>query len=64
MQTLNVNDLLEYKDEQEVLYASNSKNQLRLYILLDGSYRVELTGTTLLKTMQPSDAIELFNELS
>lgn len=51
--------LVDYKNELKTLYASDKGK--RLYILGNGSFRVELNGVTK-DHMQPFPAIEMFFE--
>lgn len=60
---IDIEGLIEWQQEQKVLFASSSKEQKQLYCTLRGSYEIYHKKEKVLETMQPFTAVEKYNEL-
>ena len=62
-QELKVNDLLEWKEKEKVLYASSSKESKRLFANLNGGFEIEVKGEVIWQGIQAYSAVEKYNEI-
>lgn len=60
---IELEDLREFMLENQVLFASSSKEPKRLYINLRGSFEVWHNKEIVMETMQASDAVNKYNEI-
>lgn len=58
--SITVHDLLEFKEQQEIVYASQSEKK-KLVLTLSGGYKVYNNGEVVLETMTPVDAVKKYN---
>ena len=60
---IEINQLLEFKDSNEVIYASSSSENKKFTISLHGGYRVYVNNELKFESTQPYPAIEFYNEI-
>ena len=61
---IDLEGLLDYKNNQRVLYAKSSAQNKALYILANGGYEVEHNGIVALRCNQPYEAVEKYNSIT
>ena len=59
---LNVNDLLEWKAKQRIMYASDSRSTKKLFLNLNGGFELEVKGKVIWQGIQAYSAVEKYNE--
>ena len=62
-QEVTVDNLLKFKEEQEIVYASHFGRGInkKIVLTLSGGYKVYDQGEVVLETMTPSDAVKKYN---
>ena len=60
---INVKDLIEWKVDAKVLFASSTNGNKALYATLNGNFIVTVKGETIFESIQPFDAVEKYNSL-
>ena len=60
---LEFKDLIDWKNQQRILYASCSKSQKKLFCDLHGNYEVYKKGQLIIETSQAHQAIKEYNQL-
>jgi len=61
--TIDVKDLIDWKAEQRVLFASSTKEGKRLFANLNGGYEIEVKGVKVFECIQPYLAAEKYNSI-
>ena len=61
--TVDLGGLMEWQQEEKVLFASSTKGDKQLYCTLRGSYEVWHKKERVLETVQPFRAMEKYNSL-
>ncbi len=59
--TVDVADLLQWKSEQKVLFASSTKENKQLFANLNGGFEVFVNGILVKECIQPYVALETYN---
>lgn len=59
--TIQVNDLIEFKENEEVVFAYCSKTNRKMTISLNGNFKLYKNNELKYEVMQPYQAVELFN---
>ena len=60
---IDIEGLTEWVADQEILFASSSKEQKRLYVTMNGNYKVYHKGELVLETSMAYGAVKKYNEL-
>jgi len=60
---LNVNDLLEWREKQKLMYATDSRKNKRLLLNLNGGFEIEVKGEIVWQGVQAYSAVEAYNEI-
>lgn len=60
--TVDLDEMLEWIERQELLFASASVERKRLYVKLVGGYRVEVRGETIYSGTDGRTAVTRYNE--
>jgi len=60
---VDLDGLMEWQQEQKVVFASSTRDEKYLYCTLRGSYEVWHKNQKVLETMQPFKAVEKYNSL-
>jgi hypothetical protein len=61
---IDLEGLLKWKEEQDVLYASSSRERKRLSVTLNGHYQVTLAGEVKYKGSDPDLAVLYYNKIT
>ena len=60
---IEITELLEFKDANEVIYASSSSESKKFTLSLHGGYRVYVENKLKFESSQPYPAIEYYNNI-
>jgi hypothetical protein len=63
IELLNVNDLLEWKEKQKLVYAFDSRRNKKLILNLNGGFEIEVNGEIIWQGIQAFSAVEKYNDL-
>ncbi len=63
MSDINVKDLFKWKDEQKIIYASDTDKKKKLIYTLQGNYEMWRNGKIMTETMHANQAVSDYNDI-
>ena len=63
MSDINVKDLFKWKDEQKIIYASDTDKKKKLIYTLQGNYEMWRNGKIMNETIPENQAVSDYNDI-